>query len=97
MIRLFVALSFPEEIRQSLAALCAGVPGARWVNPDQFHLTLRFIGEVDGIHAELILQRDVCSLVQQQLDGQNMASARCHHDWRCFIGRFGIDVRRLFQ
>jgi len=48
MIRLFVALRFPDEVRRSLAALCAGVPGARWANPDQFHLTLRFIGEVDG-------------------------------------------------
>lgn len=54
MIRLFVALSFPEEIRHSLAALCAGVPGARWVNPDQFHLTLRFIGEVDGRTARTV-------------------------------------------
>lgn len=48
MIRLFVAISFPDEVRRSLATLCAGVPGARWVKPEQFHLTLRFIGEVDG-------------------------------------------------
>jgi 2'-5' RNA ligase len=54
MIRLFVALRFPDEVRRSLAALCAGVPGARWVNPDQFHLTLRFIGEVDGRAARTI-------------------------------------------
>lgn len=56
MIRLFVALSFPDEIRQSLSALCAGVPGARWVNPDQFHLTLRFIGEVDNRKARAIYE-----------------------------------------
>jgi 2'-5' RNA ligase len=54
MIRLFVALSFPDEVRRSLAALCAGVPGARWANPEQFHLTLRFIGEVDGRIAHAI-------------------------------------------
>ena len=29
-----------------LSQLCAGVPGARWVDPGNFHLTLRFIGEV---------------------------------------------------
>lgn len=54
MIRLFVALSFPDEVRRSLAALCAGVPGARWANPEQFHLTLRFIGEIDGRTARAV-------------------------------------------
>lgn len=54
MIRLFVALSFPDEVCRSLAALCAGVPGARWAHPEQFHLTLRFIGEVDGRIAHAI-------------------------------------------
>jgi RNA 2',3'-cyclic 3'-phosphodiesterase len=47
MLRLFVALDPPESARLSLARLCNGVPGAKWVPPEQFHLTLRFIGEVD--------------------------------------------------
>jgi len=47
MIRLFVAVDLPEEVRRSLVGLCCGVPGGRWVNPEQLHLTLRFIGEVD--------------------------------------------------
>jgi len=46
--RLFVAIDFPTAQRDRLAGLCRGVPGARWVQPDQLHLTLRFIGEVDG-------------------------------------------------
>lgn len=54
MIRLFVALSFPDEVCRSLAALRAGVPGARWANPEQFHLTLRFIGEIDGRMARAV-------------------------------------------
>ena len=48
MIRLFVALEIPEAIRTRLTLLEGGVPGARWASEDQMHLTLRFIGEVDG-------------------------------------------------
>jgi 2'-5' RNA ligase len=48
MIRLFVALQIPEKIREQLVALQGGVPGARWASEEQMHLTLRFIGEVDG-------------------------------------------------
>jgi 2'-5' RNA ligase len=46
-IRLFVALEIPREVRQRLAALQGGVPGARWASDGRMHLTLRFIGEVD--------------------------------------------------
>ena len=49
--RLFLALSLPAPLRDRLAALCTGVPGARWVAPENLHLTLRFIGEVDGSQA----------------------------------------------
>jgi 2'-5' RNA ligase len=48
MSRLFVALSIPDDVAQSLARLQTGVPGARWQTREQLHLTLRFIGEADG-------------------------------------------------
>ena len=48
MIRLFVALRPPETVRAALLALMGGVPGARWQTDAQLHLTLAFIGEVDG-------------------------------------------------
>ena len=47
MIRLFTALSLPDELRPRLAALGSGIDGARWVEPENLHITLRFIGEVD--------------------------------------------------
>jgi 2'-5' RNA ligase len=52
--RLFVAVEIPELQKGLLQILCGGVPGARWTEPDSFHLTLRFIGEVDGGEAEEI-------------------------------------------
>lgn len=46
--RLFVALSIPDSVSQGLFLIQAGIPGARWQTREQLHLTLRFIGEVDG-------------------------------------------------
>lgn len=46
--RLFVALSLPDEVRDRLADLEDRLPGARWVPPENYHITLRFIGEADG-------------------------------------------------
>ncbi len=48
MIRLFIAIDLPETAKEELGRLCFGLPGARWIEPEQIHLTLRFIGEVDG-------------------------------------------------
>ena len=46
--RLFTALTIPDDVAHQLMLLQGGVPGARWQSREQFHLTLRFIGEVDG-------------------------------------------------
>ncbi|MFZ1682642.1 MAG: RNA 2',3'-cyclic phosphodiesterase [Candidatus Zixiibacteriota bacterium] len=48
MYRLFVAIDLPSVLKQQLSLLSGGVPGARWLEPPQMHLTIRFIGEVDG-------------------------------------------------
>ena len=45
--RLFVAIELPDTAKKEIFAIRKELPGARWVNPDQMHLTLRFIGEVD--------------------------------------------------
>ena len=52
--RLFVALSIPDDVAQSLLLIQCGVPGARWQSREQLHLTLRFIGEVDGREAAML-------------------------------------------
>ena len=45
--RLFTAVEIPKEIGESLAMLRGGLPGARWIDPENYHLTLRFIGDID--------------------------------------------------
>ena len=52
--RLFVALDLPWELKQRLALLCGGVPGARWVPTENFHVTMRFIGDADRVRGEEI-------------------------------------------
>jgi 2'-5' RNA ligase len=47
MLRLFVGIALPPELKLRLSLLAAGLPGARWVDPGNYHLTVRFIGEVD--------------------------------------------------
>ncbi len=50
--RIFTGLEIPDQARQSLAALRGGLPGARWIDPDNYHVTLRFIGDVDEMVAQ---------------------------------------------
>ena len=45
--RLFTALVPPPEVRAALASARGGLVGARWSEPEDYHLTLRFIGDVD--------------------------------------------------
>lgn len=75
--RLFVALRPPRPVRERLLGMSGGVPGARWQDDGQLHLTLRFIGEVDRRVAEdvaLALGAVRARVCQLGLDG---------------VGRFG--------
>ncbi len=48
MIRLFIAIDIPETIRKEVQGMGRSIPNARPVPGDQLHLTLKFIGEVEG-------------------------------------------------
>ena len=52
--RLFTAIELPPEIAMSLSMLRGGLPGARWIDPENYHITLRFIGDIDGPTADEI-------------------------------------------
>jgi 2'-5' RNA ligase len=53
--RLFTALEIPRDAALSLSLLRGGLPGARWVDVENYHLTLRFIGDVEGRTADEIV------------------------------------------
>jgi RNA 2',3'-cyclic 3'-phosphodiesterase len=56
--RLFTALEIPRHVGDSLAMMRGGLPGARWIDPENYHLTLRFIGDIDDA-----LARDIAGLL----------------------------------
>ena len=58
--RLFTALEIPRDVAGSLSLLRGGLPGARWVDPENYHLTLRFIGDIDDA-----LAREVAFMLGQ--------------------------------
>lgn len=49
--RLFAGLEIPADVSQTLSSLRGGLPGARWIDPENYHVTLRFVGDIDGITA----------------------------------------------
>jgi 2'-5' RNA ligase len=70
--RLFIGLEVPFEVGQNLAFLRGGLPGARWVDPENYHITLRFLGDIDDRTAgevELLLGTVRRHDVQIVLDG----------------------------
>lgn len=46
--RLFTALELSEDVVAELALMRGGVAGARWLEPEDYHVTLRFIGDIDA-------------------------------------------------
>lgn len=59
--RLFTGIEIPAEIAQALSAFRGGLPGARWIDPENYHLTLRFIGDIDERMAD-----DVTSILGER-------------------------------
>jgi 2'-5' RNA ligase len=58
--RLFTGLEIPREIVDALAILRGGLPGARWIDPENYHVTLRFIGDIDDE-----LAHEIASMLDQ--------------------------------
>jgi 2'-5' RNA ligase len=80
MIRLFSAIGLPPEARAALARRQAGLDGARWVAPENLHVTLRFFGE---------LREDVAYDLDAELGG---LAARPFEIELAGVGAFGEGV-----
>ena len=46
--RLFTAIELPDETRAELYRLHIPLPGSRWLKPEDYHITLRFAGDIDN-------------------------------------------------
>lgn len=83
--RLFAALEIPRDAALSLSLLRGGLPGARWIDQENYHITLRFIGDVSGptadeiVHAFDHISRDAFELRCQGVG--SFGSKKPHSIW----------------
>ena len=58
--RLFTAIEIPHDVALSLSFLRGGISGARWIDPEFYHVTLRFVGDVNDA-----VGRDIAQMLGQ--------------------------------
>ena len=54
--RLFTGLAVPQAVTDALTVFQGGLPGARWIESGDFHVTLRFIGDVEAPEANDVVE-----------------------------------------
>lgn len=54
--RLFTGLEISQDVANELSLLRGGLRGARWIDPENYHITLRFIGDIDDMMAREVAQ-----------------------------------------
>ncbi len=55
--RLFTGIEIPPPVGDALSLLRGGLPGARWLERDSYHVTLRFIGDIDERTADEVVDQ----------------------------------------
>ena len=50
--RLFTGIELPEDLVWRLSAMRAGLAGAHWIDADNYHITLRFAGDIPDTEAD---------------------------------------------
>ena len=83
--RLFTGLEIPGDVAFDLDLMRGGIAGARWIDRDSYHMTLRFIGDIDeGLARE----------IAYELEG---VEARPFHLRLSGCGAFGGNRRLMFE
>ncbi len=77
--RLFVALDLPPELKAAARGLQFGLRNARWLDDAGLHLTLAFMGEVDGS----VVERVEGALAEVEANSMRIEL----HGVGCFPGR----------
>jgi RNA 2',3'-cyclic 3'-phosphodiesterase len=81
--RLFTGLEVPHDVGLALSLKRGGLPGARWMDPENYHITLRFIGDVDHFTAN-----EVSDALDRLVNGEAFTVKLDH------LGAFGGDKPR---
>jgi len=66
--RLFTGIALPAEVAEHLALARGALDGARWIEPADYHITLRFLGDVDETVAEALHEGLVAARLRPPLD-----------------------------
>lgn len=74
--RLFTGLEVPSEVGFALSLKRGGLQGARWINPENYHITLRFIGDVDHTTAN-----EVTDALDRLSDSEAFTLRLSHLGW----------------
>jgi RNA 2',3'-cyclic 3'-phosphodiesterase len=81
--RLFTGLEIPHDVAFALSLKRGGLYGARWMDPENYHITLRFIGDVDHAVANEVTD------ALDRLSNSEAFTVRISH-----LGSFGGDKPR---
>ena len=96
--RLFTGVELPSDVGQDLAIMKGGIEGARWIDPDNYHLTLRFIGDIPDRAADELtreLQRVVAMpAFNIELAGMGVFGTKKPHSLHVRVAE-SPDLRRL--
>src|ERR1700742_2974009 len=94
--RLFTGLEIPAEIGQTLSGLRGGLPGARWIDPENYHVTLRFIGDIDGVAANETSSM-LFRINRKPFEDALQSLARCGAHKPCAVGASCVPSRPLIE